>query len=439
MSVIVLFLRMGRKRKYIEVDDDDARTAIIARKCTFNSLLNNDLDDYVRTKFTETITEICERITTICNLAALLFLYRVNTATDVKQNGGNSIFFTLSGAIKDCFYAVFDKNKSNLMFMPYYFRQMVEEAIANFVWPSEELLSNVLNSAYEMYETNVINNIFVHRWKRIRFYLNMKAFQWNEYEMNETAPEFQVLLNDADVIALLKFLFYKRPLNPDIDAKRVIYDEFLQNLRNLGGPANDDMTTFVKDNWFESLYLFTRIQREIEQFLNDKADLVIQWNEYMKDRMMPQPSVLRPPSNYKVRNFTVVPIHDFKLKHIPIDTKLLLYITNNFIEKGPKIKQNDFYRERDFYWSHYFDMEKIKKLVKGKFEFRHRIVTNSVSATSLFNKPIREEKELTSEDIMFMYRDFFYEIAIDPGMRTWHASVRRTLCHDDMSRCKEVS
>ncbi|XP_055310426.1 uncharacterized protein LOC129573642 [Sitodiplosis mosellana] len=61
---------------------------------------------------------------------------------------------------------------------------------------------------------------------------------------------------------------------------------------------------------------------------------------------------------------------------------------------------------------------------------------DSMSASVLFNKPKQEQTELSPEDILAMYRDFFYEVGVDPGLKTRNASVRRTIDTEEEKNIK---
>lgn len=80
-------------------------------------------------------------------------------------------------------------------------------------------------------------------------------------------------------------------------------------------------------------------------------------------------------------------------------------------------------------WSLFFDMEKIKRLVKYKKEFGHSIVTDGVSCSILYEQPEQQAAETDDQEVLRRYQagEFFYELGIDPGMRTWCAAVQRNI------------
>ena len=72
-------------------------------------------------------------------------------------------------------------------------------------------------------------------------------------------------------------------------------------------------------------------------------------------------------------------------------------------------------------------MDKINKLVNGKKQFERQILSDGVSATVLYLRQNRAEQPVPREEILRRYAagEFTYELGIDPGMRTWNATVRR--------------
>lgn len=85
------------------------------------------------------------------------------------MNDDHTQFFELIGTerINQYFKAVLKENKDGSILMPDGFQPIVEEENGyNFVWPESESMENVLNAAYKMYITHVVNNIMTHRWKR---------------------------------------------------------------------------------------------------------------------------------------------------------------------------------------------------------------------------------------------------------------------------------
>lgn len=71
-------------------------------------------------------------------------------------------------------------------------------------------------------------------------------------------------------------------------------------------------------------------------------------------------------------------------------------------------------------------MNKILKLAHNKRAFHCQLCTDGVSATILYDKPKVQAKDISDEELIKMYRAnlFTYELGIDPGYRTWNATVR---------------
>lgn len=60
-------------------------------------------------------------------------------------------------------------------------------------------------------------------------------------------------------------------------------------------------------------------------------------------------------------------------------------------------------------------------------EFDFAIVTDSVSVSLCFVKPEQQCQPLSNDEIKTMYENhqFTFVLGIDPGVRTWNATVRK--------------
>lgn len=332
----------------------------------------------------------CLAATRICALASLLFLFKVNTATD----NDDYRFFDQDNhaAINECFLTVTKKNAARL---PPIFRLWIEQN--NIELPERCGMANSFKYLVEQYTQNVRTNLRRWAYKRVRTFLRLKQFILNvRYEMGIT---------DRDVRNAMAAVFvHKDGTNDNEETIRMNY--LLDELVDVGGHGSLDMCQLMNDdNWFKSLPMFVKIQRTI-------YDFNLTWNQRQ------QPNILQRP---KLNNFKAVPICDFKLKHIKIDNEDLMRIA--------KLKQFSIDREKGIDdWHHIFNMEKMEAIGKRHKQFHSFIVTDSVSASVLYKKktvPPTDQTEQILRDLQMGL--IIYELGIDPGLKTWNATVRRTV------------
>lgn len=104
----------------------------------------------------------------------------------------------------------------------------------------------------------------------------------------------------------------------------------LKEVKRIGGPPNNKLKEFVTGNWFnQTIQTFVNISRQIDHFHKTYAFLNTVRARYMKDcRTNQQSRVPRPP---KVNNFKAIPVHDYHLKHIRIDSRQFYEIACKFM------------------------------------------------------------------------------------------------------------
>lgn len=79
--------------------------------------------------------------------------------------------------INQIFKAVLKQNKDGSILLPDGFQPIVEEENGyNFIRPENESSENVLNAAFKMLITHVMNNIMTHRWKRLKRLFQIVAY-----------------------------------------------------------------------------------------------------------------------------------------------------------------------------------------------------------------------------------------------------------------------
>lgn len=136
----------------------------------------------------------------------------------------------------------------------------------------------------------------------------------------------------------------------------------------IGTPDDCNTRDFVQTNWFESMRMWTEIQRDIHAF-----------NTTFKGRS----------DKPKIHNFAVVPICSFQRRHIRIDTDALYNILcktktmqqkpgNRKLKDGisnqANIDTDDFRMDPIASWNLYFDVENFLKLGRNKREFYVKFV-----------------------------------------------------------------
>lgn len=197
--------------------------------------------------------------------------------------------------------------------------------------------------------------------------------------------------------------------------------------------------------WLRSMWMFVIIQREVEAFLIKYNFLSEQWGQYNRDKHsknkplnLKQPTVPRPPT---VRNFTVVPLCRFQLKHIRIDHSDLYRITNDMgliRRKMLSAKTGNLNKADDAYFRQYkedlfgmmFNMKKIKRIAKKNKmnDFHFQVLTDGVSVSLLFKKPKQKiDNEAADQHLRDLYAEkrVKWEIGIDANVRTYLAVVAR--------------
>lgn len=308
------------------------------------------------------------------------------------------------------------------------FRALVEAA--QIVWPGSEALANSFKYLWEQYRDNVKTNLTTHCEKRLKKFFKMRVFELNDFAnsfnyfnnlfgTNQAMPYY----DNVDIINAVNYTYKRRDTtNGDVE-RQLRLGELLDELRWVGAPDDCNIRDFVQNNWFESLRMWTEIQRDIHLF-----------NIAYKDRR----------DKPKIRNFAVVPICSFQRRHIRIDTDALYNIlckvkaipkktgnrklkdgTSNFVNIG----SNEFRKNPIASWNLFFDVDKMLKLAHNKREFHGQILTDGVAATILYDTPKVQAEEISDEEVIEMYRAklFTYELGIDPGYRTWNATVRKNI------------
>lgn len=76
------------------------------------------------------------------------------------------------------------------------------------------------------------------------------------------------------------------------------------------------------------------------------------------------------------------------------------------------------------FWILFFGFEN-HRIVKGNRQFDHQFLLDSVTATVLhLPEPVISKEELIRQ---YNAGTLWYELGIDPGMRTWNPTVRKNI------------
>lgn len=417
-----------------ENGEDEEKIKFVAIKSTLNSILRPQY----ATRLKDIIFDRSVVMTKISALASLLILYKTNSAVDRSdehffwQNG--------KGVIYNCFHEVTQEGIENL---PEEFRDEMDSIHENqFEWPSKRCLGNSFNYFKEQYVTNLTTNLNTHLEKRLQYFLRMRCFQLN------LAYNDPNLFDGTDVRNILKDVLKDTDWTDNDAMREHKRDALWEQLIQIGFPANTNLKEHVKQNWFASMWPLMKIQREIEEFLIQRADEIEQWELFTKEPTKhAKPIGMRPPT---VRNFTVIPNCNAHLKHIKIDISVCYKLTGKVGAEMPKFTNEKTGRVNKIPVTYYtskklskevkaertaevfdisFDMDKIRRNGNHAKQFYGQIVTDGISASVIYEK--RPRQSTFSCLIMIVaafFRGLFLNvIGVDPGDKTWIAGVRRNI------------
>lgn len=360
-----------------------------------------------REHFVEIVKYYCETATVISVLASLLFLFETNRAFDVDDHElFNGCGYKL---VEKCFRWVLDENHRTL---PLAFKQTIERAVPNFQWPKRHGMGNAFNTLFKQYKVNVKNNIRTWSYSRIRKFFKLKQFELNLFDDNIT---------DIDVKNATKAVMFNN-ITPSENVELL-----LVHARMIGIPVGQNFANIVRSSWFKTIPIFIHIQRQIFEHHERYERLNEEWRQYHRDPANNQePRIARPP---KIVNFRVIPLHDFKMKHIRIDRHLFFDIASKVgalkLAKGYKgqpinIDKTVYDENPVEYWGLIFNIDKINQMAKD-MTFDNAIVTDSLDVSLCYDKPQISCPLEFDEQL----EDFEFVLGMDPGVRTWNATVRK--------------
>lgn len=359
---------------------------------------------------------------------------QANNAIDENDDD----FFNGNGEtiISDCFNAVLEQNVNNNNLMPQTFKRWVTESVAVFFrWPSNTAFGNILKYLHEQYTVNVQTNLRTHCERRLKLFFKMRVYELNDMQIQLNAPNPDLFTED-DIKNAMKYTYNRQDTtNGDAGAQNRL-GILLDELRACGAPFDCNIIEFIDAHWFRSLYMWLHIQRDIQNFQHAFAHVRNSWNLFRKFPLYVQrPTIPEPP---KILNFAAIPMCTFQRRHIRIDTDVLyrLLCKTKLVqtkmgkrEKPINITQTEFFADKSDNWYRFIDLDKIAQMVKGKKAFDFQLISDGVAATVLYLKPKQPEVPISKAEVLRQYNAglFYYLLGIDPGMRTYNATVRRNI------------
>lgn len=369
----------------MKVANSDDKSEYTTIKRTLDSILNNSEN---KEKIIDAITDRSIRATKICVLSSLLILYKINSESD----NNNIRFFTtenIQSVVHDSFYSVLYEHND----LPHEFNNYIR--YYRIQKPSNSFFGNIFKYLIEQYVINFENNIKIHAKTRLKKYFKISNIEATAQEIDHT---ISFMFNSFSVV------------EPRLDLINSI-----PNIQDL----NTDFTRgffsrLVHFNTFRAVFIFVKIQRAIHHH---------QQNEI------------------SVRNFTVVPMHSFKRKHIRLDTdayyrllqqiKLCPLVPSRSKKKTkPKVGMDftRFMREKSKHWFSFFNKPKFKRMEKQQKKFHYQIVSDGVAASVLFeNRNRKSTRAADTREIQRKYNEHVYEnqCGIDLGYKLWVACVKK--------------
>lgn len=398
-----------KKKPPTENEDSEPEKDYFAIKISARTAIRSDFHRTVIPWITAKSIEA----TKICELASLLFLNVVQN----RFEGGDWNFFVNSDGchiIENCFHGVIKKYVNSEDMLPE-FRDAMQQVSGEhrIDWPHNTHFGNLSKYLYQQYARNVKTNLTTHAYKRVFEFLKLLVFRPNI-----------CMFTDEDAKNAAKWAIYRFDATRGDQDKLRRRNELLEMMQgNVVTPPDFNVAQFTRDHWFLSLTTWLEIQRQIDEYHD--------WAEASNNTKLP-----------KIKNLAVIPICSHLRKPIRIDADVLSHMLaeTRLIPRDKynrQIDRNDIIRDKENYFNQYFNMEHIHRILKANKEFQYSIVCDGVSASILYKVPKNVLEQLESDDIIKKrYEDghYHYELGIDPGMRTWNATVRRHIASG-----KEVS
>lgn len=405
-----------KKKRKVEKKDEIPEEAIFAIKMAATTAVRPYYHDTVL----PWISKISITATKICELASLLFLSKIRQ----KDEEADLAFFAEGDGehiIENCFFSVL-RDYKNDEGMEAWFREFIENELEpenKFQWPHNGYFGNYMKYLYQQYARNVVTNLTTHAGKRLHQFFKMIAFHQNllhflrliDGEEDNAFVEF----DEFDVKNAVNWAMRQYDSTRD-DPDRL---EKRTHLLNHVQHGRENIAQFTRDEWFASLPMWLDMQKRI--------DVYHQWYEMFSNFLKPLINVP------KIKNLSVIPICSHLRKAVKIDSDVLYrmlcetkLITKD--ENGIQHKSGFICQHKEQYFNEIFNIEHINRVLKANKQFRYHVVSDGVSVSILYNVPKNILVQLENDELVRKkYYDGFYvyELGIDPGMKTWNATVRR--------------
>lgn len=367
------------------------------------------------------ITKISIVATKICELASLLFLTKVREYDEVLTQTGNSEFFDGDGMhiVENCFSHVLLKNKDEAWMAPW-FREFVDQELNGEVqWPKNNYFGNYTKYLTKQYARNVKTNLTTHAGKRLLEYMKLIAFYEN----------YRHLLRRIDGEVDNGFIEFD-----EYDAKNAVNWAIRQYDSTQGDPdrlrkqrellsyvhhGRENIAQFTENKWLASLPMWLHMQKMIDDYH--------QWYEKYSEFFKPLINVPQ------LKNLAVIPICSHMRKSVDIDSDMLYRMmcetkTITRDENGIQHTAGFVCQHKEHYFNQIFNMEYINKVLKANKRFHYLVRSDGVSISILYEVPKNTLEQLENDELVRKRYDdglYVYELGIDPGMKTWNATVRR--------------
>lgn len=393
------------KRTKIPKKKSDEKFDLLAFKISAKTAVREQFHDTILPWIAEKSIEC----TKICELASLLFLNKMK----VEFEAENWDYFDGDGAhvIESCFYAVLQRYKENEDMIPQFRNTFQNLGQGNEMpWPNNHHFGNLTKYLYQQYATNVITNLTTHAQKRLRNYLKVMAFYDNRNNPNQ-------FIDKRDIDNTIKLTMKGFDSTKGQRARIYKRQQLLEHIHNVGGPVDDNISRFTKEQWFRSLSMWLYMQEKIDEYLREYQIVSNEAREQMP----------------KVKNLSVIPICSHMRKTIRIDADILyhmmcdLKIIPRINGNGPQVSCAYVCQNQEHFFNQIFNMDHINRLLKANKSFGH-IVSDGVSASIVYKVPQRVVNNLANDNLVkqqYMDGTYVYVLGIDPGMKTWMAAVRR--------------
>ncbi|XP_031631483.1 uncharacterized protein LOC116345884 [Contarinia nasturtii] len=417
-------------QKEKDADDDVNDNGLFAIKMRLNTILRPEFNHIVK-PWIEQKSIMSTKITV---LASLLFLDKVKSAQMnrqweffknrtypakkgkkkgqlVEKNRGEEV-------IEQCFYAVLQKNKEGENMEPH-FRQFVEELSPenNFTWPKNDYFGNHFKTLCQNHTRCLKTGQTTHCKKKLKNYLRMRAWQFNAVS---TGWKFDKKDIDNAVDLMIRGYNAIRDTHQNADFKRhkrtLLTGMVTAIVREVGGPTNDHNIKDLSkgDYWFKATAMWLVMQTEIDE-----------WHNWAQDNNVKIPNI---------KNLSVVPLPDYQRKAVfmcnDVFYRMLAESKQLPQVDGRQATESYIRQNKEFYWNQVFDLTTINRKLKKNKEFHYTIVSNGESVSIMYRMSKQYEQQMQNDDILrkqFIGGKFAYELGIDPGMKTWNATVRRNI------------